>query len=463
MSATPFQSFVRGISFPLLARREGLPGILQHLKELHNSQFYTKDQLLELQFTRLNHLLHHANKHVPYYRAIFQEAGFEPENFKSFDDLSRLPFLTKSIIRNEGDRLLAGNIPASEMHRSETGGTTGIKMGFYRNNACLAPKEAALYRFEQWSGWNIGERMGLVWPAQQDYVGHWTFKARLKNELFQRQVVFPAAVLSEEAIADYVALLRNKRPAMIRAFVSPLYETARYLINHNFSDISPKGVITTGEPLYDHQRQLISRAFNCPVFDSYRCREVGPIAQECQEHNGMHINAESLYVEVVPPEEPEKYDAGIGEIVVTDLLNYGMPFIRYSLGDMGAYLEGTCPCGRGLPRIQNLAGRTADQFVSPGGKRVSSGSLVLYLVDEAPGVLGQVQLIQDRPDHLIIRYTPDPPLSKETMQYQQNTVFRLFGEDMRVSFEQVPEIPREKSGKYVFSKCLLTEEDKNGE
>ena len=447
------------MSLPLIAKREGMPGILDHLEELNRSQFYPKDQLIERQFSKLRRMLEHAGKHVPYYRDVFRETGFEPKDFKSFEDLKRLPVLSKSVIRGEGERLLAQNIPTSELHQSETGGTTGVKMQFYRNNACLAAKEAGLYRFEQWSGWGIGERMGLVWPAQQDYVGHWTLKARVKNELFRRQVVFPAAVLDEESISNYINLLKKKRPSMIRAFVTPLYETAKYIIENHVSGLSLKGVITTGEPLFGHQRQVISEAFQCPVFDSYRCRELGPVAQECELHDGMHLNAEALYVEIIPPEEPDKYERGIGELVVTDLLNFGMPFIRYKLGDMAAFSGRQCPCGRGLPLIEKLAGRTADQFITPGGKRISPGALVLYLVDQAPGVMGQVQIIQDALEHLTLRYTPAPPLSTEIMQYQESKIRSLFGEEMKVSFEQVPEIPKESSGKYLFTKCLV---DKDG-
>ena len=145
--------------------------------------------------------------------------------------------------------------------------------------------------------------------------------------------------------------------------------------------------------------------------------------------------------------------------VVTDLLNFGMPFIRYKLGDMAAFSGRQCPCGRGLPLIEKLAGRTADQFITPGGKRISPGALVLYLVDQAPGVMGQVQIIQDALEHLTLRYTPAPPLSTEIMQYQESKIRSLFGEEMKVSFEQVPEIPKESSGKYLFTKCLV---DKDG-
>ena len=450
-----YSVFVKNISFPFIAKRDGLPRLYEHLKRLEESQFWPRQEIIKFQFSRVKKLLIHAYQYTDFYKKRFDDAGFDPFGFTNLSDLSQIPFLTKKQIRDNLQSLISERYKESELHFSETGGTTGVKMKFYRDNDCLSPKEAALYRFEKWAGWDFGQRMGLVWTAQQDYVGHWTQKAKIKNELWGRQIVFPAAILDEESISNYVNLLLRKRPVMIRAFTSPIYEVAKYVRDNNIDDIKLKGVITTGEPLYDHQRKLISSAFHCEVFDSYRSREAGPLAQECEIHNGMHINAESLYIEAVQPANPDVFEDGMGEIVVTDLLNYGMPLIRYKMGDMGILSDEKCPCGRGLPLLKKIAGRTSDILYTPDKKCVTAGSLVLYLVDEAPGLLGQVQIIQDQLDHLIIRMTPDPPPTQEIREYQENTVRRLFGEKMRVTFDTVNEIPPEKSGKYLFTKCLL--------
>jgi len=447
--------FVKNVSFPLIAKRDGLTGLYTHLKRLEESQFWPREKIFEYQFSRIRDILLYAYQHTGFYRQRFDDAGFDPFKFTKLSDLSRIPFLTKNEIRNSLNDLISRRHTKSELHFSETGGTTGVKMKFYRDNACLSQKEAALYRFEKWAGWDFGHRMGLVWTAQQDYVGHWTKKAKIKNELFGRQVVFPAAILDEESISHYVNLLIRKRPVMIRAFTSPIYEVSKYITDNNIDEIELKGVITTGEPLYDHQRRLISSAFHCDVFDSYRSREAGPLAQECELHNGMHINAESLYIETVQPANPEAFEDGIGEIVVTDLLNYGMPLIRYKMGDMGILSDEKCPCGRGLPLLKRLAGRTSDIFYTPDKRCVTAGSLVLYLVDEAPGLLGQVQIIQDKLDHLTIKMTSDPAPTNEIIEHQAKIVKSLFGDSMKISFEIVDEIARSKSGKYQFTKCLL--------
>ncbi len=455
----PSSLFVKHISLPLIMKRDGLNHFNRNLNDLNKSQFWSSDDLLTSQFDRLKKLLIHAYENTNYYKDCFDEFAFSPYSFKFGDGLSNIPLLSKNIIRDNLDRIVAKNIDKSNLHSAETGGTTGVKMEFYRDNACLSQKEAALYRFDQWTGWDLGEHMGIVWTAQQDYIGHWTLKSKIKNELTFKQVVFPAAIITEELIENYIRLLISKRPTMIRAFVSPLYEVAKYIRDKGIETIRLKGITTTGEPLYAHQRKAISEAFQCDVFDSYRSRETGPLAQECEYHNGMHINAESLFIEIVPPTEKGSLEDGLGEIVVTDLLNYGMPLIRYKMGDVGMLSSESCACGRGLPILKKISGRTADLLYTPEGKRITAGSLVLYLVDEAPGLLGQVQLIQDRLDHLTIKMTKDPSPSQEILDYQKSTVKRLFGNKMHLSFKLVDKIPSEKSGKYRFTICKLTEKD----
>jgi phenylacetate-CoA ligase len=454
---TFYKEFVKNISFPILSKRSGHSGLYRYLAELEKSQYLEPQTIRRLQLSRLKKLLCHAYANCDFYKKRFDQAGFNPMSFNDFSELKQIPSLSKNEIRENLNNLVAKNYKSSELHSSETGGTTGVKMKFFRDNACLSPKEAALYRFEKWTGWDFGERIGLVWPAQQDYVGYWTLKSKIKNELSLRQIVCPAAIITEELVSNYVNQLINKKPTMIRGFTTPLYEVAKYIQDNRIENLKPKGIITTGEPLYSHQRKIISEAFNCDVFDSYRSREAGPLAQECEFHSGMHINAESLYIEAVSLDGKLSPAESAGEILVTDLLNYGMPLIRYRMGDMAVLSDVICKCGRGLPLMKNIEGRTSDVFYTPDKKRIAAITLVLYLVDEAPGLLGQVQIIQDKLNHLIIRMTADPPPSDHLKSYQRQKVKELFGPKMEISFDVVASIPREASGKYLFTKCLIDE------
>lgn len=449
------QKIIADLTFPLIAYRDGLPSIKTQLKNLLKSQYWPKEQLKEYQLQRLKSLCIHAYQHTFYYRKVFDEAGFDPFRFRSLDEFEKLPFLSKEIIRNKLPALISTIHKTKDLHYAETGGTTGVKMKFCRDNSSLSPKEAALLRFDYWSGWRIGEPRGLVWPAQQDYVGYWSWKSKLKNSFYRRELVFPAAVVDDQKIEEYVKLLLKRKPTFIKAFPSPLYQIAQYIKNNNITIISMKGIVTTGEPLTRYQRKIISEAFNCRVYDSYRTREAGPIAQECECQQGLHINAEELYVETVASKNFKIFHENIQEIVVTDLLNFGMPLIRYRIGDYGKLSERMCGCGRTLPLLEKISGRTGDVFYTPEHKKVMAASLVLYLIDEAPGTIGQMQIIQDQLDHLIIKVTPKPPLTDNIKTYHFTTIKRLFGNKMRVSYETVDSIPLEEGGKYRFTKCLL--------
>ncbi len=451
-----YGKFVKHIAAPMVAQQSGLPFLFHHLHQFQQSQYWSRDRIASLQFERLRKLLIHAYQNTDFYKERFDGVGFDPYKFGELNELVKVPILTKKQIRDNRESFIAKNFRLTELHSSETGGTTGVKMTFFRNNSCLSQKEAALFRFEKWTGWNFGERMGLVWPAMGDYVGHWSIRAKIKNELYGRQVVFPAAVMDDESISRYLKIIFNKKPTMIRAFTSPIYEIAKFMLDKGIGGYSHmKGIVTTGEPLFKHQRKVISKAFSCDVYNSYRSREAGPIAQECEYHCGMHINAESLYVEIMHDENSNFEDSTNGKIIITDLLNYGMPLIRYDMGDIGSFSDKLCACGRGLPLIETIEGRTVDVFYTPEGKSIATGSLVLYLVDNAPGQIGQVQVVQESIDHLTIKMTRDPAPTEEIKTYQRDMVRKLFGTEMKVDFEIVDKINREPSGKYLFAKCLL--------
>lgn len=448
---------VKHVTYPLIARRDGLRGLCAKLRALEETQFWSIDRLLAHQLEKMRRLLVHAYENVPFYRNRFGEAGFNPYEVKSHDQLAKLPQLTKQDIRENLEDLIAKSCPRTSLHRSETGGTTGVKIAFFRDNACLAAKQAQILRLERWTGWDLGEPTGLVWPATADYVGHHTWKAKLKNAFYQRQLALPAAILDPETMRRFLRDAERQGITLIRAFTSPIYEIAKHALETGRL-LRLKGVVTTGEPLFSHQRGVIEEAFACPVFDSYRTREVGPIAQECQEHRGLHLNAELLFVEV----DGAATTGEVGDLLITDLENYGMPFIRYRIGDLGRLLGRPCPCGRSLPLLDGIAGRAADTFLAPDGRRIMAGSLVLYLVDEAPGLLGQVQIEQERLNHMIIRMTPDPMPSEAIKAYQLAKVREFFGPEMQVSFEVVEEIPRLPSGKYAFTICRLRQTGASG-
>ena len=445
--------FIKHVLLPLDEWREG-SRVLSHLRSLEQSQFDDGAILEQARLQKMRRLLRHAFHNTSFYRRRFQEVGTHPDKIKDLSDLDTLPILTKADIQGHLGEMVATNISSDGMRRSATGGSTGEHTPFYLDHACLNPKIALEYRFNRWAGWDVGEPIAFVWPAIQDFAATPLTKRRLRNVLLDRRLMLYSGHLDEQTLADHSRRFRAFAPALIRAFPNPLWILAKYLKETNGAPIRPKGIITVGEPLLDSQRTLFKDVFGCPVFNCYVSRECGNMAGECDFHHGLHINAESLIIEFVQngrqaaPGEP-------GQILLTDLENYAMPFIRYRIEDLGSAMSESCPCGRSLPLMAMQAGRISDFVISPHDRSyVSGAALCHYLIAEGPEV-GQVQLLQESIDQLTVRIVRNRFTGTDERQHFEQVIQRVFQGKMRLRFEPVESIPKEKSGKYMFCKSLV--------
>jgi len=445
-----FGAISRRLLYPLNEWREGTQ-ILPGLRALQTSQYAPAEDMADMRWRKLQRLLCHAFHNVPFYRQHFRDSGITPDDIRGFDDLRRLPPLTKDDIVGNLDNLTATNVPPSAMHRAASGGSTGRHTPFWRDNHCLNIKNAAQFRFDSWAGWQIGDKVAYVWPAIQDFADGATLKQRLRAALVDRILMLYAGSIEEATLAEHADALNRYRPKLIRAFPNPLSVLARFLRQSSRHRIRPSGVLTTGEPLLLAQRLLFEEVFGCPVFDCYASRECGQHACECEAHDGLHVNSECLHLEFEMDDAPVK-PGQPGHILITDFENYGMPFIRYRIEDMGTPLDGDCRCGRTLPRMAMGAGRVSDFLLSPyDGSLVSGASMCHYLLVVGPDV-GQLQIIQDAPDHLTILVKASGESSSTVVdnRHVEDTIARIFHGTMRTTIEPVASIPHEKSGKYRF-------------
>jgi phenylacetate-CoA ligase len=218
------------------------------------------------------------------------------------------------------------------------------------------------------------------------------------------------------------------------------------LQERGIQDVNFDSVITTAEVLLPGQRELLEKAFHARVFNRYGCREVSVIASECEYHQGMHVNAEALLLEIV---SDASVPASAGKIVVTDLLNYNMPLIRYEIGDVGRWSERSeCPCGRGLPLLDDVQGRITDFLLLQGGQRISGPALTLTVAD-MPDVR-QIQFLQKSLQAIILRVVPGKnygPHTEEELRRRLNLYLKGL---TSLHVETVERITSERSGKYRF-------------
>ncbi len=416
----------RRLLYPLNEWREGTH-IGAELLALETSQYAPAQELADMRRRKLQKLLRHAFDNVPFYRQRFRDSGITPDDIRGFDDLRRLPPLTKDDIVGNLDSLTATNVPRPAMHRAASGGSTGRHTPFWRDNHCRNIKDAAQFRFDSWAGWRIGDKVAYVWPAIQDFADGATLRQRVRAALVDRVLMLYAGSIDEATLAKHADALERYRPKLIRAFPNPLSVLARFLRRGSRHHIRPNGILTTGEPLLPAQRLLFEKVFGCPVFDCYASRECGQHACECEAHDGLHINSECLHLEFEMDSAPVK-PGQVGHILITDLDNYGMPFIRYRIEDMGTPLDGVCRCGRTLSRMAVGAGRVSDFLLSPyDGSLVSGASMCHYLLAMGPDV-GQLQIIQDAPDHLTILVRAGSEASSAAVdnRYVEDTIARIF-------------------------------------
>jgi phenylacetate-CoA ligase len=258
------------------------------------------------------------------------------------------------------------------------------------------------------------------------------------------QVWAPTSLLNEEILESYRQKINQFQPRIIYAYPTPLALFCEYLRDSSRTFHRPQSVICTAEPLLAAQRRMIEEVLHCPVFEHYGSRDFGMIAAECEAHQGLHVNPAAAFVESIPLEGAE--EEGLHEILVTDLLNYGMPLIRYRINDCTMLGPERCPCGMGYPLIQPIAGRTTDNFLLPSGDVVPGISLTNRVIQVCPGIK-KIQVIQEALCEFRVRYVRGDGFAQEDLNHLKEKLNVYFGDSVRWSFEQTAEIPREKSGK----------------
>ena len=445
------QQLVARVLYPLQRWRKGEWTEVRYLREYDRTQYLSQEGVRNLQWARLQHRLHHAYEHCRYYRVKWNSLGLHPNDLRQAEDLSHFPVLTKADIQQHLAELVADNIPKSSMFLDCTGGSTGRPISYYQSYDVDLSRKAGTIRHNRWAGYDIGDKAAFVWGAPRDIPGS-MWKSSLRNALFDRRWFLDTACFTNDKMRAFNRALRQYRPKVIVAYARALRHLAAFLRAEGEAAYRPQAIITSAEVLDPEDREVIEGVFGCKIFDRYGCREVGVIASECEHHEGMHVNAEGLYVEVVVGNRPAR-PGELGKLLVTDLLNFAMPLVRYEIGDMAIPLAEPCACGRGLPRLANIAGRVTDFVVGPDGRLVSGVYLATYVIAKRP-TLGQVQIYQDTPGKLTYRIATSnrSAACSSDLEYLTKATREHVGIDTKVSFEFVEELACEPSGKFLFCK-----------
>jgi phenylacetate-CoA ligase len=416
--------------------------VMRHIETLERNQWLGPSELQALQAEKLDRLMRHAARHVPYYRPFLE--GIEGRGF-SMAELQRLPPLTKATIRSAGRNLIAANAQPRDLKANSTSGSTGEPLYFYTDERSASCRKASVVRNKRWTGLEPGDRQLVLWGSPVDTAKSQQLRGKVHSWLTRSRLV-SAYDLSRDKLEDCLREIESYRPRLLVAYPSVLEELAQQVQRSARGTIRLPAVLTSAETLYPHQRALFEQVFATPVFNRYGCREVGDIAQECAVHDGLHINSDRVLVEIVREDGSWCEPGELGDVLVTDLDNYGMPLIRYAIGDRAALAPATpCSCGRGLQRLALVEGRTLDVVRFPNGSAVG-GTYWTILLRKRPGI-DQFQVVQKALDELVIRYIAAAPLSAETAEFVRNDVLQRAGAGFRVVFERVDRIAVTAGGK----------------
>ena len=436
------RSFVRRFLYPLHERLRGRP-TLRLLRRFRATETMSPDEVGTLRDDAVAKLVRHAASQVPWWRDWFATNDIDPQSIDGTEALRRLPTMDKDFIRIHLERLHAED-HAGRLIRLATGGSSGRPLIFYSDKVRESSQLAAKFRCREWWGIEVGDQQVDLWgaPIEIDAQDRFRiFKDRLLN--FRMLSAFE---LSDEKMAGFRRELKRPRADFLYGYASVLDRYAAFLEarGESLRDLRLKGAVSTAELLFPRQRERIERVFGCPVINEYGCRDGGYVAQECREKR-LHIAADTVHVEILRDGEPVPVGEE-GEIAVTNLWSFGMPLIRYRLGDRARLDPSSCPCGRSLPLLGELTGRVTDTLVMPDGNRVH-GLGLMYVVRDLEGV-SVFQVIQDAVDHVDVLVVPTANADRAMLERRVTEGTReTLGPSMRVDVRLVETIPPAASGK----------------
>ena len=449
--ASVYERLFRSVLYPAyesgLRRRK----TFRWLREYEASQWLSPEQIDVLQWRKLKTLLDYCYANVPYYRRQWIAEDIHPEDIRTRQDFARLPRLTKHDIRHNFEQLQSPAFRKRMIYKA-TGGSTGDPLRFGYTRESNERRNAVMWRGYAWAGATMGRRTAYLWggavgnPARAHLL-----KERLYHGLFNRHIVNSFG-MTEHNMAEFADALDRLRPEIVVAYVGPMARLARWLLDNGRKPWRPQAILAAAEPLRDFQRDQIEQAFSAPMFNTYGCREFMLIASECERRHGLHVNADHLVVETVVDEKAMPgMDAG--EVTITDLHNFGMPFIRYVNGDMATPMRESCRCGRGLPMLASIDGRRLDALRSPEG-HILPGEFFPHMLKDVEGI-DQFQVVQRQIDRLDISLVRGKGFDESALDYIRDETAKVVGASLKLHFDFVEHIAPGRNGKFRVTRCEL--------
>lgn len=417
-----------------------------YYKWLKKSQWFSVDELENLQWQRLSQLIWHAYQNVPYYRRLFFRMGLHPSDIRSKADLALIPMLEKHDVRKSlYMQLFSTNHDKRQMLRIATSGSTGEPFVTYADRQQLEVRFASTLRALEWTGWRFGDRQLRLWHQRLGMTPSMALRERLDAALLNRTFV-PAFELSETSMHTLVQRIEEVQPVLMDGYAESFNFVASFLASGGALRAKPRAVMSSAQMLTGKTRRALEELLGAEVFDKYGAREFSGIAYECEAHDGHHVMDESYVVEILRNGEPAK-PGELGEVVITDLNNYSVPLIRYRIGDLAVAHPNrtTCACERSLGRIGDIQGRT-QALVHCANGRWLPGTFFAHFFKDYDHLVATYQVVQRERGSFHLKVVRGSQWSSSEWAIMMGEL-RTFVGDTVVNVDYVDEIPLLATGK----------------
>lgn len=421
---------------------------VNQLNYLKNTQYLSKEEMLQLQNKKFLELVRYSYNYVPYYKGLFDEHGISLNSIKTIDDIKIIPFLTKEIVRDNFESMISTKVNKNRLKYVTTGGTSGKPFGFYIDY----DNDLIEWAFvtDLWSRIGFGNhdtrlvmrgktfsnlKKGIPW--QYDSI-----KKELSISIFD---------MTEENMYLYVTLINKYKPEFIHGYISAVQILCKFIEkSKSHINYQIKGVLGVSENIHKHQVEYIEKILNARVFSFYGHSERLILAGECEYSTNYHVTPQYGITEIVDKHGNIIEDNSLGELIGTGFNNLCMPFIRYKTGDMARWSkETTCKCGRSYKRLETVEGRWKQEMLMKKDESLVSIT-ALNMHSNVFDNVKQFQLYQSEKGKVIVKVVCDMNFKSSDKESIINELIKKTGDGIDYSIEKVKEIKAKTNGKYIF-------------
>ena len=419
----------------------GIKKIWHWKKRLEREEKLPESKMNQIIDSRLNMLFRNLHNCTYYQQIIEEHIDSKSSSLLSLQDF---PILTKEIIRSKLDNGLLANTSKSRARLDSTSGSTGVPLQFAKDMNNEDIKLATEILFSEYTGWIFGQKQAHLWGEH-----HESLVSKIWKHYILRTKQFPPYLQSDSAAKSILHQIKRWNPKLLTGYSSALYSFADFFEQTNLlHELS--AIIASAEALYSYQKKSVETTFGSPVFMRYGSRELDNVAMECPERDGYHILRSRYIVEILDDHNQPVREGKIGHLVVTDLMNHVMPFVRYDTGDEASVSFAPCACGRSSPRLKELRGRTCDYIEVPSKNKVPALRFNV-LFEQLGGVIHEFQIVQKTPSSIQLKVVPGRHFTQEWNMEQMKTIIStILLDEMDIEIEIVDSIPRTKAGKLRY-------------